>query len=99
MDKNEHIQRLTNHLQNKYGAINIIVADYWDGDNDAIGLVDKTKTRTVYISTFGRPDNIFFVSLEDPPTSAEFPYTPAGDFDNLSAEDVEKILITHLKIA
>ncbi len=96
--KTQQIKLLTEHLLNKYGSTDIVVTDYWDADKTAIGLADKTKKYTVYITDNGRTDNRFFVSLENPPKTDEFPYTPEGDFDNLSAEEVEKILIKHLKI-
>lgn len=89
---------MTEHLLKKYGSEDIVVTDYWDADNTAIGLADKTKKYTAYITDNGRTDNMFFVSLENPPTTGDFPYTPGGDFDNLSAEKVEEILIKHLKI-
>lgn len=95
--KTEQIKRLTDYFVSKYGSTNIIVTDYWEGDNTAIGLSDKTKKFTVYISHFDKPDNKFFVSLENPSTN-EHPYTPGGDFDNLSTDQVEKILIKHLKL-
>lgn len=96
--KTEQIKQLTNYLLKKYGSTNIIVTDYWDGDNTAIGLTDQTKQYTVYITDNGNTDKKFFVSLENPPTSDDFPYTPAGDSDNLTADEVEKILVNHLKI-
>ncbi len=96
--KTQQIRQLAQYLLKKYGSENIIVTDYWDGDNTAIGLADKTKKYTVYITDSGRTDNMFFVSLENPPTTDDHPYTPGGVFNNLSAEEVEKILIKHLNI-
>jgi len=96
--KTQQIKKLISYLIKKYGSANIIVTDYWDADNTAIGIADKTKEYTVYISDNGRTENRFYVSLENPPTTNNFPYTPAGDFDNLSGEEVEKIVIEHLKI-
>ena len=95
--KTEQIKRLTDHLLNKYGSTNIIVTDYWDGDEISIGLADKTKQYTVYIADYGKDS--FFVSLENPPTSDKLPYTPGDDFNNLTADEVEKILIKHLNIS
>lgn len=97
-EKTKQIKQLTDHLLKKYGSENILVTDYWDADNTAIGLADKTKKYTVYITDNGRADNVFFVSLENPPTTENFPYTLGDSFDNLSAEEVEEILIKHLKI-
>lgn len=96
--KTDQIKRLTDHLLKKYGSTNIIVTDYWDADNTAIGLADKTKQFTVYITDNGKIDNKFFVSLEHPPTSDKFPYTPGDDFNDLTSDEVEKVLIKHLKI-
>jgi hypothetical protein len=97
--KTEQIKRLTDHLINKYGSTNIAVTDYWDGDNYAIGLSDKTKQFTIYISHWNKPKDLYFVSLENPPTSEDLQYSEGGDFDNLTAEEVEKILTKHLKIS
>lgn len=96
--KTQQIRQLADHLLEKYGPDNIIIVDYWDADNSAIGLADRTKKYTVYITDNGRTDHLFFVSLENPATTNDFPYTPGGDFDNISAEEVEEILIKHLKI-
>jgi hypothetical protein len=74
--KTEQIKELTKYLLKKYGSENIIVIDYWDADNTAIGLSDRTKKYTVYITDCGRTDNVFFVSLETPPTTDDFPFTP-----------------------
>jgi hypothetical protein len=93
--KTIQIQRLTFYLLNKYGS-EIILVDYWDGDLSSIGFADKTKQFVAYVSNHEKDDNHFFVSLENPPTSNEFPYSPAGDFDNVSLEEFEKLLITHL---
>ncbi len=96
--KTKQIKQLIKYLIKKYSSVNIVVTDYWDADNTAIGIADKTKEYTVYIFDNERTDNKFYVSLENPPTTNNFPYIPAGDFDNLSAEEVEKIVIEHLKI-
>ena len=96
--KSQQIQNLTTHLQKKYGSTNIIINDCWEGDMTAIGLSDKTKQFTVYICHFGKAKNKFFVSLEDPPTTDQSPYSPGGDFDDLSLEEVELIIDKHLRI-
>lgn len=50
--KNITIKNIVQHLQNKFGVDNIIVKDYWEADNCAIGLTDKTCELIVYISTW-----------------------------------------------
>lgn len=96
--KSQQILHLTTHLQNKYCSSNILINENWEGDLTAIGLSDKTKQFTAYISHYGKAKNTFFVSLENPPTSNQLPYSPGGDFDDLSLEEVELIIIKHLKI-
>ena len=96
--KTKQIRKLTDYLLMKYSSSNIIVTDYWDADRTAIGLTDITKQYTVYITDKGNADNIFCVSLENPSMSNGLPYTPGGSFDNLTAKEVEEMLIKHLKI-
>lgn len=96
--KTEQIERLTDDLLKKYGSTNIIVTDYWDADNTAIGLADKAKQYLVYITDNGTVDNKYSVSLENPPTSNKFPYTPSDDYKNLTTEEVERLVVYHLNI-
>jgi len=96
LQKTEQLKRLTEYLITKYGEENIIVTDYWDADEIAVGLADKSKQYTVYVADYGT-DN-FFVSLENPAIGDDLPYSKGDEFDNFSANQVEVILIRHLKI-
>lgn len=97
-EKTQQIKQLTNYLINKYGSANILVTDYWDADLCAIGLSDKTKQFTLYISHWKNPKDKFFVSLQSPPVAGDEQYSDAGNFDNLTADEVEKIAVEHLKL-
>ena len=97
--KTKQIKSLTIHLLQKYGENNIVITDYWDADNMAIGLADKSKQYTVYISDYGKSENCFFVSLENPPESEELPYSPGENFDNQTLEEVENIVVKHLRVS
>lgn len=97
--KTEQIRHLITHLLNKYGSENIIVTDYWDADNITIGLADKTKQFTIYITDKGNTDSTFYISLENPSTSDKLPYKLGENFENISADEVENILVKHLKIS
>lgn len=99
IEKVEHIQRLTHYLVNKYGSENIIVTDYHDLDETAISLADKTKEYCVYISNCNDRDDDYYVSLENPSVSENLPYEQGDDFGDLTADEVEKILVKHLKIS
>ncbi len=95
--KTKQIKKLTAYFLNKFGSANILVTDYWDGDNKAIGLTDKTMQFVVYIAELA--EDSFFVSLEYPSSSDEMPYTPGEEYNNIAANEVEAILVKHLKIS
>lgn len=97
--KTKPIKNLTTHLLKKYGEDTIVITDYWDADNLSIGLTDKSEQYTVYISVYRQKDNSFFVSLENPTESDELPYSPSEGFENQTFEEVEKIVVKHLRIS
>ncbi|MGE5107681.1 MAG: hypothetical protein ACM3H8_09060, partial [Sphingobacteriales bacterium] len=61
-NKDQTIKNIVDHLQNKFGSSNILIQDYWEEDNFAIGLTDKTKKFLTYISTFGLESNKFYIA-------------------------------------
>ena len=97
-DKDKSITEIVNYLQTKFGQADILIQDYWEGDNCAIGLTDKTGQYLVYISTFGTEFDKFNISLENAPIENDVPYTPGGNFDNVSLENLENIVIKHLRL-
>jgi hypothetical protein len=97
-EKNERIIDIVKYLQTKYGTNNILVKDHWEGDANAIGLTDKSEQYLAYISTLGANENEFYLELENPPVNDDFPYSPAGDFNNISLLKLEELIARHLKI-
>lgn len=95
--KNKKIIDVVKHLQTKYGADKILIQDHWESDENAIGLTDKSKQYLGYISTTGKDDN-YYLALENPPVHESFPYSSAGDFDNISLIELESLLVTHLRL-
>lgn len=98
-EKTEQIRQLTACLLEKYGSSDIVITDYWDGDATAIGLSDKTRRYTAYITDNGNKNKLFFVSLENPPTSAKLPYTQGEEFNEVTAIEVEEIILKHFGIS
>ena len=98
LNKSERLLYILEFLQDKYGETNIIIKDHWDEDKDAIGVTDKTGQYLAYISTVSDKKNNYFLSLENPPFDNELPYSPAGDFDNISLTELENILTRHLRL-
>lgn len=95
--KNQRIVDIVKYLQAKYGANNILVQDYWEADENAIGFTDKSKQYLGYISTINEKDDKYYLALENPPVDS-FPYSPAEDFDNISLGELENILTKHLRL-
>jgi len=98
LKKSKRIISVLNFLQNKYGEVNVVIKDHWKSDKEAIGLTDKTGQYLVYISTISDTDNNYFVALENPSVDKEIPYSPGGDFDNISLIELESIVIRHLRL-
>jgi hypothetical protein len=99
LNKSKRILHIVEFLQDKYGETNIVINDHWESDKEAIGLTDKTGQYLAYISTISNKDNNYFLALESPPVDNEMPYSPAGDFDNVSLAELEKILTRHLRLS
>ena len=97
-NKDKTIIEIVDYLQTKFGQTDILIQDYWEGDFNAIGLTNKTRQYLVYISTYGTKKDKFNVSLENPPIDDDLPYSPSGDLDNISIENLEKIVIEHLRL-
>lgn len=96
--KDKRIKDIVKHLQNKFGLDSIVVKDYWDADNCAIGLTNREGQYIVYISTWKKKDDEYFVSLDSPSEDEAEEYIESGDFDNVRIEKVEEIVRTHLSL-
>jgi len=96
--KNQRIVDVVKHLQKKYGANNILIQDNWESDENAIGLTDKSKRFLGYISTISGKVDCYYLALENPPVDDNFPYSPAGEFDNISLEELGNLLTKHLRL-
>jgi hypothetical protein len=96
-EKSKRITEMVKYLQTKYGDCNILLKDHWEADKNAIGLTDKTEQYLAYISTAG--DDEFYLELENPPVDDNFPYSSAGDFDNINLLKLEELIAKHLKLS
>ena len=50
-DKHRSIEVLIDYLFQKYGKDKLLIRDYWDSDEYAIGIVDQSEKYLIYIST------------------------------------------------
>lgn len=66
------------------------IVNFWDADNCAFGLNNQDKSILIYISTFNKEDNNYFLQIEY--TNGE-----SQTFENISIEDLENRLRSILK--
>ena len=83
--KDESITRLLEQLRLRLGEDAFDVVDHWKGDLCATGVArPDNHSVLVYISTFGKTVDDYFVSMELPTQPGaeqlgDFPYSPAGE--------------------
>jgi hypothetical protein len=74
------------------------VVDYWDADLCAVGVARPDNHGVlVYVNTFRKPPDHFFVGLELPPPTAkvDYPYNPAGHFEVKSFNELVELIQHH----
>ena len=100
LTKDPTIKSVVKHLASKYGFDSFKLRDYWEGDLCAIGLSDIKEKHLIYISTFGKAENHFFIELENtkPDETDDFPYVSVGEYDNISLDELENHFAQHLEI-
>jgi hypothetical protein len=95
-NKSKRIIETVAYLQNKNGAANIVVNKSWEGDIDSIGLTDKTGKMEAYISISFRNENNFQLSFGNLSDKNKLPYSDPTDFDNMTLDELEKLVVWHL---
>ncbi len=98
MKKDAGIIKVVQHLQSKFGEMEILIQDHWDADLMAIGLTDRLGKYLISISTFDLQPERFYVALEITTTEVDNPYENAGEMSNISLEELELIAAQHLQI-
>lgn len=92
--KEECIKNLLKYLLTKYPEL--IVRDLWEGDNCATGLVNRSETKLVYISTWEKPKGLFFVAMETSFTNINEKYDQVENFENVTIDELEELVKKHL---
>jgi hypothetical protein len=101
LQKHHTITRLLPRLRKRLGADAFDVVDHWDADLRAVGLARPDDHAVlVYVCTHGLPNGRYFASLELPPAQAgepwaNHPYTPAGERDRLTFEELVEVIRKH----
>ena len=95
-NKDRQIIRIVDYLLHKYNK-KIIIKDFWDADLCSVGVCDKDERFLIYISTFELPINRFNIVLENLLDNEDNPVN-AGEFNDITIDELEKKVIEHLKI-
>lgn len=95
--KDESIARMLNELRAELGADAFDVVDHWESDTSAIGIARRDDHGVlVYVSTYGRNSNQYWVSLEFPPrTDDSSPYVPAGERVVHGVQELVSVVRSH----
>jgi hypothetical protein len=97
--KHKIIENTLKYLQGKYGRSRILVKDYWEGDENAIGIIDKNEKMLAYFAYYeSDSDKMFYLSLEELTPNEDFPYKSIGEFGNLTLAELENIIVKHLEL-
>jgi hypothetical protein len=96
--KDKSIQKVVKHLSDKFGAENFRIKDNWEMDLCAIGLTDKSEKYMLYILTYKKRVNHYFISLENSSSSSDHAYDSVGEFDDLDLNELERHFTSHLRI-
>lgn len=93
--KHKDIQKLAEYYTSRYSG-KIVVNDYWEEDDEAIGLSNLELTKLCYV-TFGNKPDTYYLALEILNPSPGVPYEDAGDYNDLSKYELEMRILTFLK--
>ena len=98
-DKHPSIQEAVRTLRQRLGG-RIAIADYWDADLHAIGIVaPETPGRLAYLSSFGMASGRYDVHLElSAPTDRDLPYEPGEVHEGLDIDGVVTVVAAYLGI-
>jgi hypothetical protein len=96
-NKDQEIHTLIAWLRDHL-LIDFVVVDHWDADRFAIGVAAPVDLhRLVYISSWKRPTNQYFVALETSPADgSDMPYASVGKFESVDRERLAHIVTDHL---
>jgi len=101
-DKDNSIIALLHRLKGRLGEHTFQVVDHWENDAFAIGIARPDRPgHLAYVSTLSNEPDAYFVSLELPPSGewADHPYTPVGESNISSFEELAVVLEAHLSRA
>lgn len=86
--KDKTIRNLISHLSNKIDFERLQIIDYWEADNCAVGFINEIKDKLIYVSSFQKELNHFYVELEFINDLKENEI-----FENLTTEKIEELLM------
>ena len=83
--KTKEIIEIADYLTSKFTLYKNQIVDFWDADNCAFGFSTEDKSILIYISTFNRKINHYYLEIDYQNADNEI-------FENISCNDLMKIL-------
>jgi hypothetical protein len=98
--KSASIQKALEQLTLRLGADAFQVADHWEADLGAVGVAGVSDVqRLVYFCQRQDDPTRYDAFLEvAPAVGSELPYAEAGEFENLTVDDLVRVIADHLGV-
>lgn len=90
LTKDPTIQQILSYLEQKFGKGSFSIANHWDADLCAVGLVDNSGRYLLYLNTYGKPKGTAHAELEDNATT-DNTNKPTQVFETLGTEELEGV--------
>ncbi len=96
--KDESIQKVLNEVKKSFGSEKIKVLNYWDSDLCSAGITsaDDTTDIVIYISTYNKPNGLFYFELDRRNIEKQKLISIKGDVD---LEELFQIIEKYLGVA
>ena len=88
--KDSTISSLIEKVNADFFSFNLKVRDYWDGDLCAIGFTKSVEDKLIYVSTYNKPSNCYFVTVDD------INGKTLETFEEISYGDLKALISKHL---
>ncbi|WP_339787163.1 MAG: hypothetical protein ACMVP2_05485 [Imperialibacter sp.] len=92
--KDRSIIQLIDHLEKRFGLGEFTINDFWEADLCAIGISDPQKEVLIYISTYGKREGQYFISIEN----IDDPTISTSKTEDVEIRDLEIKIAEHLRL-
>jgi hypothetical protein len=89
LNKDQSILQLIIHLKERFGSTSFMIEDNWEADLCAIGIADLKSRYLLYISSYGKPSDSFYLEFvkKDPGGKAE----KVKRFESVTTQEIDQV--------